>query len=157
MRTNRIVTAVCAFVLALTLAACSKSTYGQVALDEVSGVKITAENANADNSATTEGAIVVKEGDVIVISPMTDKGSFHLTITSDDGSTTVYDEDVSGQVLFNIDAKPGSYTVTSSGNNVTGWMTVFAESADELAEQDAALAETLEEVTGDADAAKVEE
>lgn len=148
MRIDRIAVAISTLALALTLAACAKSELGQVTLDEASGVKVTAENAKADNCATTEGAIVAQEGDVIVISPMTDKGSFHLTITSDDGTTTVFDDDVSGQIMFSIEAKPGSYTITTSGNDVTGWMTVFASNAEELAQQDAELAETIATVTG---------
>ena len=146
MSIKHIASAAAAFALALTLVACGgTSTLQQEALDEVSGVKVTAENAKADNVATTDGAITVEEGDVIVVSPFTEKGSFHLTITAADGSN-VYDEDVEGKVLFTVGALPGTYKVTTSGNGVTGWMTVFAQGTSELDDQDAALIEELGEM-----------
>ena len=148
---TKITSAVAALALALTLGACtsSSSAYAQYTLDDVSGIKVEAENADEDSSATTEGAITVEEGDTIVISPNIEKGSIHLTITSEDGKTTVYDDDVSGKVMFTQAAKPGVYNVTTSGNGTTGEMTVFAQSQDELAKQDADLAEAIEEATGD--------
>lgn len=146
MKVTKIASVAAASLLTLTLMACSSSssTYVQYTLDEASGIKVEAENAGSDQEAMTESAIEVKEGDVIVISPVTDKGSFHLTITSDADKSVIYDEDVEGRVLYTIEAKPGTYTVTTNGNNVTGWMTVFSQSQQELANQDAALAEALE-------------
>ena len=146
MKATKIASVAAASLLTLTLMACSStsSTYSQYTLDEASGIKVEAENAGSDQEALTESAIEVKEGDVIVISPFTEKGSFHLTITSDDGKTTVYDDDAEGTVMYTIAADPGTYTVKTSGNNVTGWMTVFSQSQQELAAQDAALAEALE-------------
>lgn len=154
MKVSKIASVAAASLLAFTLMACSggSSSYAQYSLDAVSGVKVEAENADSDNEATSEGAIEVKEGDVIVISPVTDKGSFHLTITSDADKSVIYDEDVEGRVLYTIEAKPGTYTVTTNGNNVTGEMTVFAQSQDELAAQDASLDEALEEAESDAQA-----
>lgn len=155
MKVTKIASAMAACALAFTLAACGgASTYAQYTLEEISGIKVEAENAGTDQSAETEEALEVKDGDVIVISPSTEKGSFHLTITSDDGSTTVYDDNVEGKVLFSIPAKPGIYTVTTSGNNVTGWMTVSVHSQEELDAQDAALLETLEEIGVDVETAE---
>ncbi|MBQ9005183.1 MAG: hypothetical protein IJ092_02295 [Atopobiaceae bacterium] len=146
MKAPQIVSAAAASLLALTLMACttSSSSYSQYTLDEASGIKFEAENAGSDSEAVTESGIEVKAGDVIVISPFTEKGSFHLTITSDDGKTTVYDDNVEGKVLYTIAADPGTYTVKTTGNNVTGWMTVAAQSQEELIAQDASLAEALE-------------
>ena len=154
MKVTKIASVAAASLLALTLMACttSSSSYEQYTLDEVSGIKVEAENAGSDSEAVTESGIEVKEGDVIVISPVTDKGSFHLTITSDADKSVIYDEDVEGRVLYTVAAKPGTYTVTTNGNNVTGWMTVFAQSQDELAAQDASLDEALEEAGLDAQA-----
>ena len=154
MKVTKIASVAAASLLALTLMACttSSSSYEQYTLDEASGIKVEAENAGSDSEAVTESAIEVKEGDVIVISPVTDKGSFHLTITSDADKSVIYDEDVEGRVLYTVAAKPGTYTVTTNGNNVTGWMTVFAQSQDELAAQDASLDEALEEAGLDAQA-----
>ena len=146
MKATKFVSAAAASLLALTLMACttSSSSYSQYTLDEASGIKVEAENAGSDSEAVTESGIEVKAGDVIVISPFTEKGSFHLTITSDDGKTTVYDDNVEGKVLYTIAADPGTYTVKTTGNNVTGWMTVAAQSQEELIAQDASLAEALE-------------
>lgn len=147
MRKNiAIVFACCAFALMLGLTACAGgSSLSQNTLDEASGIKVTAENASSGSSATTGGAVTVKEGDVIVISPFTEKGSFHLTIASTDGKVVAYDDDVEGKVMFAINAKPGTYDVTTKGNGgTTGWMTVFSQSAQELVEQDASLAAELE-------------
>lgn len=144
MNIKKIASAALALGLALTLGACGKPvTYGQKVLDEAVGIRVDAENANADNTATTEGALVVAEGDVVIVSPFTEKGSFHLTITSADDDTVVYDEDVEGKIMFSIDVKPGTYDVTTSGNGVTGWMTVFAESGKDLADQNSELLEAL--------------
>lgn len=138
--------ACCAFALMLGLVACGgASSLAQETLDEADGIKVTAENAGPGNSATTGGAITVKEGDVIVISPFTDKGSFHLTITSTDGKVVAYDDDAEGKVMYSIEAEPGTYDVTTKGNGgTTGWMTVFSQNAQELAEQDASLNAELE-------------
>ena len=151
---KKITSAVAALALALTLGACSStsSSYAQQTLDEVSGIKVEAENAGSDSSATTEGAITVEEGDTIVISPNIEKGSIHLTITSEDGKTTVFDDDVSGKVMFTQAAKPGVYNVTTSGNGATGEMMVFAQSQDELAKQNADLADAIEDATEDIEA-----
>ena len=145
MKLTKIVLVALTAALALALAACGgASTYSQETLEEADGIKVIAENAGSDQTAITEGAITVKEGDVIVISPCMEKGSFHLTITSQDGKTVAYDDDASGRVLFTIDAEPGVYDVKTSGNDATGWMTVFSSNAEEEAALNASLEEVLE-------------
>ena len=151
MRTSRIVAVFVALVLAFALAACGSHTLEMEPLDEVSGVKVTAENALEDNVATSSGAITVADGDVIVISPCLDKGSFHLTITGSDGQTVAYDDDVEGRMLFQTNAAPDTYDVEVSGRKATGWMTVFAMSADDIAQQDSSLADALEDAGIDQD------
>jgi hypothetical protein len=135
------------FVLALALVGCGggKVSYTQEALTEASGIKVTAENAGSDQSATSGSAIDLKEGEVSCVSPFTEKGSFHLTITSSDGKTTVIDQDVEGKVLFTLEAAPGTYDVKTTGNGVTGWMTVFGQSAADIKEQNDKLGEALKE------------
>lgn len=132
--------------LAFVLVACGKpSTYKQELLTEASGIKVTTENAAADSGATTESAIHVAEGGTIVVSPDLSKGSFHLTITSADGKTTVYDDEAKGTVMYTVPAAPGDYSVkTSAQPGSTGWMTVFAMSQADLDEQNAKLNEALE-------------
>ena len=144
--------ALCAsLALAVMLVACGRSSYTQELLTDAVGIKVTAENADSSQTATTEGALVVNEGDVVVISPFTEKGSFHLTITSEDGKTVAYDDDASGKVLYTINIAPGTYTVTTSGNKVTGWMSVAVHSQEELAMQEQELAKALEEANIDPD------
>ncbi|MBP3892426.1 MAG: hypothetical protein J6D34_00115 [Atopobiaceae bacterium] len=149
MKIGKLASSMLALALALTLGACGgPSTYSQEVLTEASGIKVTAENGKSGDEALTKGAITVKEGDVIVISPFTEKGSFHLTITSSEGEV-IYDDDASGKVLYTIGAAPGTYDVKTSGNNVTGWMTVAAQSSADLIAQDEALADALSEQEGD--------
>ena len=153
MKLKDIAKTVAAIVLSCSLVACGAHSLTLVSLDEASGVKVTAENAGEDNVASSEVAIVVEDGDVIVISPFLDKGSFNLTITEHDDGTVVYDDIAEGKVMFQAEAVPGTYDVQVSGNNATGWMTVFAQSADELDAQNESLAEALEAEGVDADAA----
>ena len=132
-------------VFALSLAACGKQgTIGVDFLDEADGVKVTAENANSDQVTVAAQAFTVDEGEVVVISPCLDNGSFHLKIEGTNGGAVLYDEDVDGRVLFTIEAAPGVYDVTANGNGgTTGWMTVFSQSAAEISNMDAALDEAL--------------
>ena len=142
---RKLAAAIAVLALSCMLVACGKAaTLSMEALDAVSGVRVTAENAGPDQTASSAGAITVGDGDAIIISPCMDKGGFHLTIASGDGKTVVFDDVAEGRVLFQVDAAPGTYDVTASGEGATGWMTVFAQPMDELAEQDASLAEALE-------------
>ena len=148
MKTHKIASTLLALSLAATLVACggkpATSTYAQEALSEASGVKVTAENADGKSNATTEQAVTVEKGGVIVVSPDVEKGSFRLTITSSDGNT-VYNEIASGKVLYTVEVDPGTYTVSTTAEaGTTGWMTVFAQSADDLKAQSDSLKETLE-------------
>ena len=147
MRAPKLASAVAAFALAASLVACGggPASYGHELLDEAEGIRVTAENADNTHTATTDGAFELEQGDVIVISPFLDKGSIHVTITSADGKKTVYDDDADGKVMYTVAAEPGTYNVTTTANNATGWMTIFAESSQDLAEQNAALADKLEE------------
>lgn len=145
MRAPKLASAVAAFALAASLVACGggPASYGHELLDEADGIRVTAENADSTHTATTEGALEVEAGDVIIISPFLDKGSIHVTITSKDGKTTVYDADAEGKVMYDVQAAPGTYNVTTTANNATGWVTIFAQSAQELADQNASLVEEL--------------
>ena len=141
-----------ALALVLGLAGCGSGadagagTLGIEPLTEVSGVRVTAENAGDDQMATSEGAITVGDGELILISPDLTKGALHLTIVSEDGSMKPYDDEASGRVLFTTDADPGVYNVEVKGKDATGTMVVCAQSKEELAAQDASLDEALEQV-----------
>ena len=147
--------AVAACALIVMLAGCGKSSYEQVTLDDANGVKVTAENAGSDQTATTEGVITVKEGDIIVISPALDSGSFHVTIATADGSVVAYDDMADGRIMFPIDAEPGVYDVTTSANGgTTGWMTIFAKNKAEYDAENAALDAAAQEAAAQQEAAQ---
>jgi len=145
MKVTKVTKVLAALALCAVLAACGAHSLGIDLLEEASGVKVTAENAGEKDAATSEGAITVADGDVIVISPCLDKGGFDLTITEHDKGTVVYDDVAEGRVMYTITAEPGTYDVTVSGKGATGWMTVFAASGDDLLAQDEGLAEALED------------
>lgn len=145
-RLTKIMAALAALALCFGLAACNKpSFYSQETLDEAVGIRAEAENGREDQAATTEGALVVTEHDIVIISPDVDKGSFHLTITSSDKGTVVFDDNVDGRVLFTQAIEPGTYDVTTYGNNVTGSLVVAVHSQDEWDAQNDSLAEALDE------------
>ena len=146
MKMTTVAKTLATLALSLSLVACGAHTLTLEQLDEASGVKVTAENAGADDEVTSGGAITVADGDTIIISPCLDKGSFNLTITNQEDGTVVYDEKAEGRVMFQTGAVPGVYDVKVSGNKATGWMTVFAAPVDEITEQDASLAGALEEL-----------
>lgn len=143
---TKIMATLAVLTLVFGFAACAKpSTYSQVTLTEAVGIKAEAERGTKDQMATTKGALVVKEGDIVVISPDVTKGSFHLTITSSDKGTVVYDDDVDGRVLFTQAFEPGTYDVTTYGNNVTGSLVVAVHSQEEWDFENDSLAEALDE------------
>ncbi|MBR2682663.1 MAG: hypothetical protein IKE22_05285 [Atopobiaceae bacterium] len=149
-RFTKIMAAFAALTLCFGLAACNKpSFYSQETLDEAAGIRAEAENGREDQAATTEGALVVTEHDIVIISPDVDKGSFHLTITSSDKGTVVFDDNVDGRVLFTQAIEPGTYDVTTYGNNVTGSLVVAVHSQDEWDAQNDSLAEALDEADTD--------
>lgn len=149
-----------AAALSLSLMACasSASSYSQETLTDVSGVKVEAENASKDSMTTSEDALEVKEGEVIIVSPLTEKGGFHVTITPSQGGSPIYDQDVTGSILFPVEAEPGSYsiTITPSGKNVTGELTVFATNADEYASVTENSSEIIQEVREEANEASAD-
>jgi hypothetical protein len=145
MKVKKFLLMAVAVAMVCVLGACNSGSIKLEMLEEADGVKVTADHANKDNVATCESALTVADGDVIVISPCLDKGSFHLVITEHDAGTVLYDEDVDGRIMFPIEAAPGEYNVEVSGNKATGWMTVFAKSSEELEAEDAALDEVLEQ------------
>ena len=151
-RLRSIASAVCALALGMTLVACGgPSSYSQELLTEASGIKVTCENSKGD-TALSEGAIVVEENGIVVISPDLTKGSIHVKITSEDGKTTVYDDDADGRILFTVAAEPGTYDVETTSNGATGSMTVFGTNQQEFIEQDEALIDALETQGVDAEA-----
>lgn len=154
---TKILSACTAFVLCVMLTGCistSTASYKQYTLKDVSGVKVEAENGNEDQKSLTEGGLVVKENERVCISPVCDKGSFHITITPTGSTEPVYDEDAEGSVLYYIDLKPGTYDVTTYGNGVTGELVIAAQNSDDIAAMDASLDEALADAGVDPETVK---
>ena len=150
MKALKIVAVAAAFALVMSLAACAaQASFSLEELEYDDGtpgtyLKATAENG-AEGTSILGSALTVGEGDVVVLSPVTESGSFHVTITSSDKQAVAYDDDVSGRVMFTIQLAPGTYDVSVAGNNVTGYMTIAAHSAAEIAAQNESLGKALEE------------
>jgi len=154
---TEILSACTAFVLCVMLTGCistSTASYKQYTLEDVSGIKVEAENATEDQETLTEGGLVVTEKDRVCISPLCDEGSFHVTITPNGGTEPVYDEDAEGRVLYYIDLQPGTYDVTTYGNGVTGELVIAAQNSDDIAAMDASLDEALADAGVDPETVK---
>jgi len=154
---TEILSACTAFVLCVMLTGCistSTTSYKQYTLEDVSGIKVEAENATEDQETLTEGGLVVTEKDRVCISPLCDEGSFHVTITPNGGTEPVYDEDAEGRVLYYIDLQPGTYDVTTYGNGVTGELVIAAQNSDDIAAMDASLDEALADAGVDPETVK---
>ena len=154
---TKILSACTTFVLCVMLTGCistSTASYKQYTLEDVSGIKVEAENATEDQETLTEGGLVVTEKDRVCISPLCDEGSFHVTITPNGGTEPVYDEDAEGRVLYYIDLQPGTYDVTTYGNGVTGELVIAAQNSDDIAAMDASLDEALADAGVDPETVK---
>lgn len=154
---TEILSACTAFVLCVMLTGCistSTASYKQYTLEDISGIKVEAENATEDQKTLTEGGLVVTEKDRVCISPLCDEGSFHVTITPNGGTEPVYDEDAEGRVLYYIDLQPGTYDVTTYGNGVTGELVIAAQNSDDIAAMDASLDEALADAGVDPETVK---
>ena len=154
MKRFKILTGAAALAFCLALAGCGANNAGSAAYTqkplsegEACGVEVVANNAK-DETATTKDALTVKEGDLIILSPMTDGGSFHVTITSSDDKTPVFDDDVSGSVLRSVEAAPGTYDIETKANTVSGSLTVSAQNKEEYERQNAELESIMGESTG---------
>lgn len=150
MKSLRIVAIAVAAALVLALGACAGGMLSleELEYDDGSGgtyLKATAENGANGTESFSERALTVGEGDVIVLSPFTENGSFHVTITSSDDKSVAYEDDVSGRVLFSVGVAPGTYDVSVGANSVTGSMTIAVRDSAELAAENESLAEALKE------------
>ena len=147
MGNRRFVSVLSSVMLTAALVACgAKSVLTLDALDEVSGVRVTADNASADDVVASGGAIVVAQGDVLAISPDFQSGDVRLTVTSQDGSTVAFDDKVEGRGFFTVDVEPGAYDVKVTGDGATGTLNVFAMPESAIEEQGTSLKEQLESV-----------
>ena len=136
-----------ALALALVLVGCGNgapSSFHQNRLTDASGVRVEAQNAGPDMEATTEAAFTIKDDDVILISPNVDEGSFHVTIAQTGSNNIIFDEDVSGKMLFTIEGDHGTYDITTRGNRVTGALVIAAQNEKAFTQQNESLESVLE-------------
>lgn len=136
-----------ALALALVLVGCGNgapSSFHQNRLTDASGIRVEAQNAGPDMEATTEAAFTIKDGEVILISPDVDEGSFHVTIAQTGSNKIVFDEDVNGKMLFTIEVDHGTYDITTRGNRVTGALVIAAQNERAFVQQNEGLESILE-------------
>lgn len=141
-----------ALVVVVGLAACTatESTFALDINDESGALMIAADNAEGELTSSIE----IGENDVLQLSPFFDKGGVVVKL-ADDAGNVVFEQAAEGKDLAVYEVDPGTYevTVTAQGNP-TGTMTIYAADVDELAEMDAALEETLEEIESELEEAK---
>ena len=145
-----------AIVLAGSLAACGETGSLSDSIDSETGtITYTAEKATA-GSALSGATVDVKEGDIVVVSPLMDKGALNVQLTQgaigteDFAEEPAVDEDFDGKVLKTFEVDPGEYTVTVSvaGNEATtGTLSVHAKSKADYEAENKSLQETVEEVS----------
>lgn len=142
MKSFKLASFATAFALAASLAACGAGTF-HTDVDENGKIEITAEHAT--NPQTTNiTSISVNAGECIVVNPLLESGSIHLTIEDGTGATKVFDGDVDGKIMFTVDAEPGIYEVVVSPSAATGTMSILTGDPEALGQADAALDELVE-------------
>ena len=147
-----------ALVLTLALAACGEAgAFVSESDEETGGTDVTAENADKGTGAI--GYVTIGQGECLVISPDLTKGSFTVCVapmagepSAEDtgiGDETVLEETIQGREMTAYDLEPGEYAVgITVEEKATGTMKIMPYSIEELAQQDAALAEALNGALG---------
>ena len=139
-----------ALVLAIVvcLAGCnSEHVLTLETIEETGAIKVTATNAGPDDQVTS--SITIEEGQVLLVSPVFDSGEMRVVLSRgsdiEDPANVALDLMVSGRILDTYEVEPGDYTVSVIGTDsrATGSMVIFNPTAEEIAAQDASLAEAL--------------
>ena len=123
-------------------------------LEETNAFKVTADNADGKSGVKVDGAIVLKESDVLVVSPDLQKGKLQVKLL-DKSDNAVFDKEVSGQVLDSYEVAAGEYAISVDclEGGTTGTLLVVAVDAEEFEQQNQDLEKALETV-GASEAAK---
>ena len=139
---------VLALVVGITGCTTSSTTLSLETIEETGAIKVTATNAGPDDQVTS--SITIEEGQVLLVSPDLTSGEMRVVLSHDgsdleDPENVALDLMVSGRVLDTYEMEPGDYTVSVIGTDsrATGSMVIFNPSAEEVAAQDASLAEAL--------------
>lgn len=113
-------------------------------LEETGAFKVTADNTSKDSGLMVSGAVTLKEGDVLLVSPDLTKGKLHVKLL-DDADNAVFDEDVDGRVLDTYQIDPGEYAISVDcvEGGTTGSLVIAAVNAEEFEQQSDDLVEAL--------------
>lgn len=149
--TNKIalITLVCALlVCAPALFGCGAKGGGTLSsefVSETGAFRVMADNADANAGVSVSGAVTLKEGDILLVSPDLTSGDLLVKLTDGSG-VTAFDEVVSGRVLSTHEVAPGTYdvSVTCNRTGTTGSLVIAAQSAEELEKQNQELEEVLD-------------
>ena len=133
-----------ASVLALAGCAGGKGTLSAEVIAETGAFKIVASDAPNNAGIKSAGAVTLKDGDALIVSPDLQKGSLQVTITSGSG-TVVLDEKVDGRILDTYEVNPGTYDVevTCKQAGTTGALVIAATNAAEFEKQNKDLEAVL--------------
>ena len=113
--------------------------------DETGAYMVKADDAGKGSMVMASGGFVVKEGQIVVVSPAIKKGNLQVKLMNA-SNEAVLDEKVTGSVLSTFEIAPGDYaiSVTCNEDGTTGELIVVAVDAAEFEKQnqdlDAALA-----------------
>ena len=153
--TKRILALLLGLVLALALAACgSVGTMSAEDMEETGAVSVVCERAGDGTGVSSY--VTIEEGQCLVLSPDLEKGSIVVRALLMEREATTEDlgtaeepsleETVDGRVMSTYDLEPGEYMLTfTSKDNPTGTLLAVPYSRQEIEQQDADLAEILEQ------------
>lgn len=141
--------ALCALTMsmvALTGCAGSQGTLSSDINDETGAYVVTAENAGKGSALGMSGGLVIEEGQVLMMSPVLEKGALQVTL-SDETGTVLFNEEASGKVLSTYTVDPGNYGVGISckTDGTTGTLLIVGIDPADFEKQDKVLEDLLAE------------
>lgn len=111
---------------------------------ETGAFKVTADNVDANAAITVGGAVTIKKGDVLLVSPDLTKGKLQVTLTDKSGKTA-FDKTLSGRILDTYEMDEGTYdiTIVCKETGTTGSLLAIGANAAEYEQHDHELEEIL--------------
>lgn len=141
-----IVVMLCAMVVGMfALAGCAgKGSLSSEINDETGAYIYKADDAGSGSSVLASGGFVVKEGQIVVMSPDMSKGSLQLKLL-DSKNNAVLNEKATGRVLSTFEVAPGDYGigVACNENGSTGSLVVAVVDKAEFEKQNQDLEKYL--------------
>ena len=135
-----------ALACAVALAGCAGQGKLVGEASDEGAYQVTAEDAAKGAAVVSAGDVEVAEGQLLVLSPVLQKGSLRVELFADAGEDAV-DEVVSGSVLSTYEVDPGTYSarVTCAEDGTTGTLLVSVIDADEYKRQNQELDKALDD------------